>query len=168
MKLHNVSPLNPTVHEGLQSFYQTSQVEHLMSHLPLGLLQTRQDVSLFFPVVQALSLQFLSLSQQGRHLLLEPPLVLRQTSDLGLQSGLGTLSPAGNLQENVNVLFTACKIYSHPVNVLTFCCFTTTSFAVVYSKDKAVHSCEVAGKGCVLNVLHIKLTKVWPAFIARS
>lgn len=69
-----------------------------MSHLPLGLLQPGQDVSLFLPVVQTLSLQLLSLGQESCHLLLEPPLVLGQTTNLGLQGSLGALSTTGNLQ----------------------------------------------------------------------
>lgn len=70
----------------------------LISHLPLGLLQTRQDVSLLLSVIQTLSLQLLSLGQQSRHLLLEPPLVLGQTAYLCLQGGLGALSSTGNLE----------------------------------------------------------------------
>lgn len=68
-----------------------------MSHLPLGLLQPGQDVCLFLPVIQTLSLQLLSLGQKSRHLLLEPPLVLGQTTNLGLQGSLGALSTTSNL-----------------------------------------------------------------------
>lgn len=76
----------------------------LASHLPFGLLQTRQDVSLLLPVIQTFSLQLLSLGQQSRHLLLEPPFVLGQTGYLGLQGSLGTLSTTGNLQMKMQAL----------------------------------------------------------------
>ena len=68
------------------------------SHLPFGLLQTGKYVRLLLPVVQTLPLQLLPLGQKGSHLLLEPPLVLGQPSDLSLQGGLGALGSTGHLQ----------------------------------------------------------------------
>ena len=71
-----------------------------LSHLPFGLLQAWQDVSLLLPVVQALPLQLLSLGQQRSHLLMQASLVLRQTGDLGLQGTLGALGATRHLGRN--------------------------------------------------------------------
>ncbi|TNN50187.1 hypothetical protein EYF80_039611 [Liparis tanakae] len=79
-----------------QLLLQQGDLSRLLTHLPHK-EPTRQDVRLLLPVIQTLPLQVLSLGQQSRHLLLEPPLVLGQTADLGLQGRLGALSPTDTL-----------------------------------------------------------------------
>ncbi len=75
-----------------------------LSHLPLGLLQSGQDFGLLLPEVQALLLQLLSLSEQQRHLVLQPPLVLLQTGDLRLQGLLCALGSSGHLLQPPGVV----------------------------------------------------------------